>query len=159
MAKLIWYARQMDSCTSKQSSRQCQDRWSSPRAAQRHVCVTRREVNGTGKKHLTFIPLFIPNFRSFREILEIQPGTTNHHNEFAISIFGVQNTPRVCLRVRRWGAGDTGGGTRQRRTKSCENHYLWCSCYIIIAVPLEDRYIYIFTLILYIPYILCMIYV
>lgn len=49
MPKLIWHARQMDSCTSKQSSRQCQDRWSSPRAAQRHVCITRQEVNGREK--------------------------------------------------------------------------------------------------------------
>jgi len=110
-------------------------------------------VGWNGKKHLTFIPLFVPNFRSFWEILEIRPGTTtNHHNEFAISIFGIQNTPRVHLYgvVRCCGGGGGGwGSTRQRPTKSCEKYYLWCSRYIIIAVPLPQCCIYImFTLVI-----------
>lgn len=102
---------------------------------------------GEGKKHLTFISLFILNFRSFSEILEIRPGTTNHHNEFAISIFSIQNTLRVCL-CGAWREG--GGNTRQRPTKSCENHYLWCSRYIIIAVPLLDCCIYYMCMYIYI---------
>jgi len=59
MAKLFWYARQMDSCTSKQSSRQCQDRWSSPRAAHCRICVARYVVGWKGGKNIWHSSLFL----------------------------------------------------------------------------------------------------
>lgn len=98
----------MDSCTSKQSSRQCQDRWSAAYPAPRFAWVLLSWVGEREEKHLTFIPLFIPNFPSFRKTHEIPrlgtmtttTTTTNHHNEFAISIFGTKYR-RVGKRSRR----------------------------------------------------------
>lgn len=95
------------------------------------------------KKHLTFVPLFILNFHSFPGKTRSGADATNHHNEFAISIFGVYKIYTLMIVATRSEVGEgielyegsctAGTDTRQRPTKSRAKTIIY-----MCALPLRE---------------------
>jgi len=107
MAKLFWYARQMDSCTSKQSSRQCQDRWSSLQAAHcRALALLGWEADWRGKKTFDIHPSFYTEFPLIqRNTRDRRRRITIMNSRYQSSVYEI---PRDCFLAAGLGGGRKG---------------------------------------------------